>query len=285
VIDRWGRTSAETMTGLSHSAGPRSVDITLPPSRLPQQLQVAFDEQVPVLSVGMGDPTPLAPAAHAAGARVMATVTTVAEAVRVVAGGADVVVAQGAEAGGHRSTFQLGPGGEVPLVGTLALVPQVADAVPVPVVAAGGIMDGRGLVAALALGAGGAMLGTRFLVARESGAFPAYQERLLAATETDTVVTRAFTGRPARSVRNRSIEEYQQAGPEPLPWPLQGIAAEEIYTEAQACGEADWFPLLAGQGLRLLKRGQSAGEIVAELVAEAGAVFERLRGRAGQAGS
>jgi NAD(P)H-dependent flavin oxidoreductase YrpB (nitropropane dioxygenase family) len=154
------------MTGLSHPAEPRSVDITLPPSRLPEQLQVAFDEQVPVLSVRLGDPTPLVPAAHAAGARVMAMVTTVAEA-----------------------------------------------------------------------------------------------------------------------VRNRFIEGYQQAGPEPLPWPLQGVAAEDFYTEAQARGEADWFPLLAGQGLRLLKRGQSAGEIVAELVAEAGAVFERLRGTTGQSGS
>ena len=114
-------------------------------------------------------------------------VTTVEEAVLAAQGGADLVVAQGAEAGGHRSTFEVGADDEVPLVGTLALVPQVVDAVDVPVVAAGGIMDGGGLVAALALGAGRAHLGTRFLVARESGIFPAYRERLLAAKETDTV--------------------------------------------------------------------------------------------------
>ncbi|MES4785402.1 MAG: hypothetical protein C4294_05795 [Nitrospiraceae bacterium] len=134
-------------------------------------------------------------------------VTTVAEAKQVVDGGVDAVVAQGAEAGGHRSTFVLDPQGEVPLIGTFARVSQVVDAVSVPVVAAGGIADGHGLVAALALGAAGVQLGARFLVARESGIFPSYQDRLLSATEADTVVTRAFTGRPARSLRNRFVEQ------------------------------------------------------------------------------
>lgn len=190
-------------------------------------------------------------------------------------------MAQGAEAGGHRSTFTLGPHGEVPLVGTLALVPQVVDAVPVPVLAAGGIMDGRGLVASLALGAAGVLLGTRFLVAQESGASTAYQERLLAATESDTVITRTFTGRPARSVRNRFVEAYMQAAAEPLPWPLQSLAAEDIYGAAQTRGEADYFPLLAGQGLRMLKRGQGSAQIVQELATEAEAVLSRLRSMAG----
>jgi nitronate monooxygenase len=251
-------------------------NLTLPPSQLPQQLEVVFDEQVPVLSVGLGDPNHLIAAAHAAGSRVMAMVTTVEEAIGVVEAGVDVVVAQGAEAGGHRSTFTLGPRGEVPLVGTLALVPQVVDAVRVPVLAAGGIMDGRGLVASLALGAAGALLGTRFLVAQESGASIAYQERLLAATEIDTVITPVFTGRPARSVRNRFVEEYIQAEASPLPWPLQSLAAEDLYEAAQKRGEADYFPLLAGQGLRMLKRGQSSAEIVKELVTEAQAVLARL---------
>lgn len=256
-------------------------DLTLPPSRLPQQLEIVFDEQVPVLSVGLGDPSKLTAAAHAAGSRVMAMVTTVEEAMRVVEGGVDVVVAQGAEAGGHRSTFTLGPHGEVPLVGTLALVPQVVDAVPVPVLAAGGIMDGRGLVASLALGAAGVLLGTRFLVAQESGASTAYQERLLAATESDTVITRTFTGRPARSVRNRFVEAYMQAAAEPLPWPLQSLAAEDIYGAAQTRGEADYFPLLAGQGLRMLKRGQGSAQIVQELATEAEAILSRLQSMAG----
>lgn len=256
---------------------PGEEDLSLPPSPLAEQLEVVFEERVPVLSTGLGDPTSLVEDAHAVGCRVMAMVTTVEEAVLVAEGGADVVVAQGAEAGGHRSTFEFPPDGEVPLVGTLALVPQVVDAVDVPVVAAGGIMDGRGLVAALALGAAGAQLGTRFLLAQESGAFPAYRERLLAAAETDTVITRAFTGRPARSVRNRLIEEYLQSGTDPLAWPLQRAAAGDIYQEAMSRGDADLFPLLAGQGLRMLKSGQGAAEIVQELVEEAENVLSRLR--------
>jgi len=238
----------------------------LPPSPLAEQLEVVFEEGVPVLSTGLGDPTSLVEDAHAAGCRVTAMVTSVEEALLAEEAGADVVVAQGAEAGGHRSTFVLGPDGEVPLVGTLALVPQVVDAVDVPVVATGEIMDGRGLVAALALGARGAQLGTRFLLARESGAFPAYRERLLAATETDTMVTRVFTGRPARGVRNRFVEEYLRSGPEPLAFPWQGMAMEDIYRETQVRDEGDYFLLLAGQGLRMLKGEQGAAEILAELV-------------------
>jgi nitronate monooxygenase len=109
---------------------------------------------------------------------VMTMVTTVNEAIQVVKGGTDIVIAQRAEAGGHRSTFRLGPNGEAPLIGTFALFPQIMDAIPqVPVVTAGGVMDGRGLVAALALGASGVLIGTRFLVAQESGIFPAYQKQ------------------------------------------------------------------------------------------------------------
>lgn len=259
---------------------PGPTELALPPSRLPEQIQIVFEEQVPILSFALGDPSQLVAPAHAAGSQVMAMVTTVEEAIHVVESGVDIIVVQGAEAGGHRSTFKLDPNGEVPLVGTLALVPQVVDAIRVPVVAAGGIMDGRGLVAALALGAAGVSLGTRFLVARESGAFPAWQERLLASTEVNTVVTRAFTGRPARGIRNRLVEEYLRTGAEPLAWPLQGMAAEDIYRTASAQGIADYFPLLAGQGLRLLKGGQGAAEIVVELIAEAKANLSRLAGLA-----
>ncbi len=165
----------------------------------------------------------------------------------------------------------------MPLVGTLALVPQVVDAVDVPVVAAGGIMDGRGLVSALALGASGAQLGTRFLLALESGAHSAVRERLLAATEESTVVTRAFTGRPARGLRNRFVEEYLRAGPEPLAWPLQSIAAGDIYGASQTTDEDDYSPLFAGQGLRMLDEVKGAAEIVQELVEGAGDVLSRLR--------
>ncbi len=272
-------TAQRFLNGFREELGlpPGATELTPPPSPLAEQLELVFEERVPVLSTALGDPMSLVEEAHAAGCRVMAMVTTVEEAILASEGGADVVVAQGAEAGGHRSTFELGPEGEVPLIGTLALVPQVVDAVGVPVVAAGGIVDGRGIVAALALGASGAQLGTRFLLARESGAFPAYQERLLASTETDTVVTRAFSGRPARSVRNRFFEEHLKEGAEPLAWPLQNAAAGDVYGEAKNRGEADLVPLFAGQGLRTLNMVEGAAEIVRGLVEEAGGVLSRLR--------
>ncbi len=255
---------------------PGTPDIASPPVALDEQLEVVFAERVPILSFALGDPGPLVERAHMAGCRVMAAVTTVAEAQRVAAESVDVVVAQGAEAGGHQSAFAPGSRGEVPLVGALALVPQVVDAVGVPVVASGGIMDGRGVAAAMALGASGAQLGTRFLLAHESGTPPAYRQALIAASETDTVVTRAFTGRAARGIRNRFVEEYEQAGAEPLAWPLQRAAAQDIYAAAQARDDVDHMPIWAGQGLRLAAGEQGAAEIVEELVAGARADIERL---------
>lgn len=256
---------------------PGETDLEVSPPALEEQLEVVFEEGVPVLSVALGESGELVGRAHEEGMLVTSMVTTVEEAVRVAEGGADVVVAQGAEAGGHRSTVELGPAGEPPLVGTVALVPQVVDAVGVPVVAAGGIADGRGLVAALALGASGVQMGTRFLIARESGAHAAYRRRLVAATETDAVVTRAFTGRPARGLRNRFVEEYVSAGAEPLAWPLQRAAAGDIYRASQAADNGEYSPLLAGQALRMLDEdGRGAAEIVEEVVAEAEGVLARL---------
>jgi nitronate monooxygenase len=260
----------------SSTEATQMTDIKLPPSTIAAHFEIILKEKIPVLSVGLGDPTNLVEKAHDSNIKVMAMITTVEEAVRVVEGGVDIVVAQGSEAGGHRSTFQLNTdyGEEVPMIGTLALVPQVVDAVSsssssIPIVAAGGIMDGRGLVASLALGAAGVLIGTRFMVARESGTFQAYQERMLAAKETETIITRSFTGRPARAIRNQFIEEYHKSGNEPLAWPLQALAADDIYKVAQRRGETEYFPLLAGQGLRLLKRNQSAAEIIEEIVADA----------------
>jgi nitronate monooxygenase len=133
----------------------------------------------------MGDPAPFVARIKDGGGFVIAMACTVDDAVRLEAGGVDAIVAQGSEAGGHRSLLDTTAGAEVPLIGTLALVPQVVDAVRVPVIAAGGIMDGRGVFAALSLGAQAAQLGTRFLLARESNAFPAYRRRLRDARETE----------------------------------------------------------------------------------------------------
>ncbi len=229
-----------------------------------EALDVAIRAGVPVVSFAMGLPARYIPMLHSAGVLVIATATTVAEAEASEAAGADAIVAQGAEAGGHRSTFGAPRPAEVPLIGTLALVPQVVDAVRVPVIAAGGIMDGRGVMAALALGAEAAQLGTRFLLAFESGATPAYRRRLLDAVETDTVVTDVYTGRCARGIRNRLVEGFAETGEAPLPWPRMSRSTADVY-HASYAADGDWAPLYAGQGLRLARREQPAAEIVAEL--------------------
>ena len=236
---------------------------------------IALEEGIRILSVVMGPAGSWLPEARRAGAVVMATVTTVAEALEVEADGVDAVIAQGGEAGGHRSTFRPGPPDRWPLIGTMALVPQVVDAVRLPVIAAGGIMDGRGVIAALALGAEAAQLGTRFLLARESGTTAPYRRRLLDADETATVVTDAYTGRPARGIRNRFLERMTEQGGTPLPWPRQGALGAELY-RASFTEDGEWAPLLAGQALRLAVREASAAEIMRELADTAREVRERL---------
>ena len=228
-------------------------------------MALAIEAGIPIVSFAMGSPAPYVDRLHAAGAFVIGSATTVAEALEVESAGADAVVAQGAEGGGHRSTFVARAPADTPLIGTMALVPQVVDAVRIPVIAAGGIMDGRGVAAALALGAQAAQLGTRFLLAEEAGTTPGYRRRLLDATETDTVVTDVFTGRVARALRNALVEEFARAGAKPLPWPRMTLAATDIY-RASLAADGDWAPLLAGQGLRMARRVQPAAEIVAELV-------------------
>jgi nitronate monooxygenase len=250
------------------SAAPSPVSVA-------EGIEIALAARVPVISVAMGSPAPWIERVHGGGAIVMAAATTVAEAEAIDAAGADAVVAQGAEAGGHRSTFMPDPFDPLPLVGTMALVPAMVDAVRLPVVAAGGIMDGRGVVAALALGAAAAQLGTRFLLATESGAPPSYRRRLLRAIETETAVTDVYTGRAARGLRNAFIRAFTEAGVQPLGWPRQGAAALDIY-RASLADDGDWAPLFAGQGVRLGRREQPAGEIVRELVEEARRVRQRL---------
>jgi nitronate monooxygenase len=249
-----------------------------PPFMLSAQLDVLEEMRVPVWSFALGLDQELIERGHRCGAIVIGTATTVAEAEQLAGAGVDAVVAQGAEAGGHRSTFDVSADRNGALVGTLALVPQVVDAVAVPVLAAGGIMDGRGIVAALALGASAAQMGTRFLLARESGASDVYRQRILDAVETDTVVTYALTGRATRSIRNALIDAWHtDDAPEPLGYMTQFMAAADIYAAATASGDADHIPLQAGEGLRLATKVSAAAEIVDELVAGAADVLERLR--------
>ena len=227
----------------------------------------------------------MAEATLAAGAHLLPLVTTVDEAVRAVACGAAAVITQGGEAGGHRGTFGVG-GAHGPVapavVGTIALVPQVVDAVgpDVPVVAGGGIMDGRGIVAALALGAHGVSLGTRFLASNESGAADAYAGALPGTPGERTVVTDAVTGRPARWVRNRLVDALVEARAGTLGWGQQAQLVADIRRAAAEQGRADILPMLAGQGAALSGPREPAADIVARLVREAEAALAELAARA-----
>ena len=246
----------------------------IPPPSLPSaaenpfaaQLDVLIDERVPVASFTFGLPDEAQmERLLEAGLLIVGTATTVAEAVRCEAAGCHVVVAQGFEAGGHRGTFA--GAFESAMIGTIALVPQIVDAVNVPVLAAGGIMDRRGVAAAVALGASGVQCGTAFLDAREAGTSVAHRRALGAARDTDTIVTRAFSGRPARGLVN-AFEQRVDARPEAiLPYPLQNALTRPLRTAAAKAEDPEYLSLWAGQGAPLLRRDAYAREIVEELAA------------------
>ncbi len=204
------------------------------------------------------------------------TATTVDEARALDDAGIDAVVAQGSEAGGHRGTFA--GEFEMAMVGTMALVPQVADAVSVPVIASGGIMDGRGIAAALALGADAVQMGTAFLTCAEAGVADAYKDAIVAAGAHQTRLTRAFSGRPARGIVNRFMTDIDEAGAV-LPFPYQNALTRPMRRAAAEQGRAEFLSLWAGQGAALAAR-QPAAELVARLAEEAGAVIGRLAGSA-----
>ena len=250
-----------------------------PPPATPRELvAAALEEGASVVSVGLGDPAAVRDLAEAAGAPLLAMAANVADAVRAVASGADAIVAQGGEAGGHRSDFEVPADGVPPLVGTLALVPQVVDAVDVPVIATGGIMDGRGLAAALALGAEAVQMGTRFLVAAEAGVPAAYQERIARSRDTDTVITRAVSGRPARGLVNRLVAELEALGAPGLGYPRQSSASADVRAAATAVNDAEHIALWSGQAGGLAGEALPAEHLVEQIVQEARLVIAGLAG-------
>jgi nitronate monooxygenase len=229
------------------------------------QLQAVAEARPRVFSFTFGLP-PLE-AIREVGSAILGSATTVAEAVELEQAGVDAVVLQSSEAGGHRGTF-LGAF-EDSLVGALALVPQAADAVSVPVVAAGAIMDGRGIAAALALGADGVQLGSAFLGCPESSASEDYRDALSRARDDGTVVSPNVTGRHARWLRTRLVELVE--GVEPLPYPLQGALLRDI----RQAGRGELSMYLAGQAAQLV-RGLPAAELVETLVRETEETVSRL---------
>ncbi|HAD86613.1 MAG TPA: nitronate monooxygenase [Rhodospirillaceae bacterium] len=250
--------------------------VDAPPAELPETMADPFERNFPialdsgasVFSFTFGLlPDDAVQALKARGIFIMGTATSPADAVALERSGVDAVVAQGAEAGGHRGIFD-GASGD-PLIGTMALVPQVVDAVSVPVVASGGIMDGRGIAAALALGAQAVQMGTAFLTCAEAGPPECYKQALLDAGPDQTRITRAFSGRPARGIVNRFMDRIEgpDAAAGPLPFPWQNALTRPMRTAAARAGDAGLLSLWAGQGVGLSRR-TTAADLMARLAAE-----------------
>jgi nitronate monooxygenase len=234
----------------------------LPP--LEEQWAAVLEVRPSAVSVVYGVPSPgMLEAARERGIAVIGTATTVAEAVALAEAGVDAIVATGFEAAGHRVSFLRRA--EDSLVGSIALIPQVADAVPVPVVAAGGIADRRGVAAAFALGARGVQVGTAFLRTRQSAATEAHRSGIETASADGTVLTRAMSGRLARGIPNRAVGVIE-ARNAIAPFPVQNWLTSRFRAEAQRRDRGDLQSLWAGQSASLSSR-EDAADVFAELLA------------------
>jgi|tagenome__1003787_1003787.scaffolds.fasta_scaffold20982675_2 nitronate monooxygenase len=280
------RTSAPASAEAALEAlAPYHAELGLPQPAVPARTAQDFDEQLAAavesgaavfsFTFGLLSESSMG-LVRSRGMVVIGTATTVEEAVALERSGVDAVVAQGSEAGAHRGTFGAAPF-EAAMVGTMALVPQVADGVRVPVIASGGIMDGRGIAASFALGAAAVQMGTAFLLADESGIPDGYKDAIAGARETDTRVTRAFSGRAARGIANRFMDEIEALGDTVnLGYPAQNALTRPLRTAAAKQNRPEFLSLWAGQGLRLARRAPAAS-IVRHLVAETDATLHRLR--------
>ena len=220
-----------------------------------------------VVSFHFGLPEPrLLDRVKALGCRVLSSATTVGEARWLALHGCDAVIAQGYEAGGHRGMFMTDAVDSQP--GTMALVPQVVDAVDVPVIAAGGIADGRGIAAAFALGAAGVQIGTAYLMTSESTISALHRAALESARDDATVLTNVFTGRPARGLINRIVREVGPMSPQAPAFPTAAGTTASIRAAAEAAGSSEFSPLWSGQAASL-SRSCGAAELTRELAADA----------------
>lgn len=255
--------------GLPPPAAPAG---SLPPFE--QQVEAVISSNVPVFSFTFGIPAAeIMRQMKDRGIKLIGTATTVAEARALEQAGADAIAAQGSEAGAHRGTFFATP--EDSLIGTIALVPQIVDAVSIPVIASGGIMDGRGIVAAAVLGASGVQMGTAFLTCPESGAPPAHKAAVRAARDDGTILTRAFSGRLARGITNGFATAMRGHEDQLLPYPAQNNLTRPMRTAAAGQANADCLSLWAGQAASLA-REMPAAELVAQLLRETGAMLTSI---------
>jgi NAD(P)H-dependent flavin oxidoreductase YrpB (nitropropane dioxygenase family) len=232
-----------------------------------EQFNVAVDERVALIVPALGIPDWVVAEAHRHGIKVAAIVGAVRNAVQAAQRGADFIIAQGAEAGGH-----------VGQVGSMVLIPAVVDAVDVPVVAAGGIADGRGIAAALVMGAQGVWLGTRFIATTEATAVPgSIKDRMLRMTDQDTIVSRCYTGKPNRLLRNRFTDMWNGNEQYLQPMPVQIEMVAPVVGPAREAGDPDLGVWPTGQGACLIKEVKSAGALTRDLAAEAERLLSGVR--------
>jgi nitronate monooxygenase len=254
----------------------RSLGGTLPsyspytPMKFEEQVRVLIDAKVPAFSFIYGiPPREILDECRSQGIVLIGTATTRDEAIALQNANVDVIAASGFEAGGHRGSFMRSS--EDSLTGTFSLVPQVADLVSAPVVAAGGIADARGIIAAFALGAKGVQIGTAFLACEESGASAAHRAALLSGKAGTTALTRGFTGRLARGIKNQLLDVLSAPDVELLPYPLQRYLVRNISGLAEKAGRAEFIPMWSGQS-RSLTHHTSATELMNSLVSGVDAI-------------
>jgi enoyl-[acyl-carrier protein] reductase II len=246
---------------------PFGVNLMLMTPHIDELVQMVLDEGVAVVTTGAGNPGKYMPQLQAKGIKVLPIAPSTALARRLEQGGADAIIGEGMEAGGHIGELT-----------TMVLVPQLVDAVSLPVVAAGGIADGRGLAAAFALGAEGAQLGTRFMCATECTIHPDIKARVLKAKDRDTVITGYSTGHPVRVLKNRLARELIELDHANKPEALEELGAGKLAL-AMRHGDTENGSLMAGQCASMVVSIQPAAEIIAQLVSEAEAVMRSLASR------
>ncbi len=249
------------------SLDPRIEEFT---DEVRKQIDIVFEEGVPVLASGLGNPAPVVPEAHELGMKVISLVGNTKNAKRVAAGDVDIIVAQGYDGGGHTGR-----------VGTLTLIPAVADCVKQPVVAAGGIADGRGLVAALALGAVGVWLGTRFVASKEAYAHINYKNKITEIDDEGTTRTRCFTGKPCRVIKNKTSSEWETREADIQPFPIQiatisEYIGENVYEASRLHGRIDIGSCAAGQSSVLIHEVKTCADILNEMMQQADEILNRM---------
>ena len=232
----------------------------------PQEaVQVCIEEKIPLFCAGLGNPGSMVEEAHANGVKVLAITGNVKNAKRMADAGIDLLVAQGHEAGGHTGR-----------IGTMALVPPCIDAAyPVPVLAAGGIADGRGVAASLAMGCVGVWVGTRFLATTEGGAPDIIKQHIVEATDEDTLVSTMFTGKTLRSIKSRFHDAWDASGLTSLPFPLQIMISSALLSGFIQANIDDYIGGFAGQASGMIKEIKPAGEVLIDMVEEAADILSK----------